>query len=192
MRVSNCDLLLVLYLQHRNNWWKQSEKGKEISCLMSIITSLEIDHCCFQRPHPYAMHVQTGVNSCPTNDWHLIFNDVPQYDLVLFCTTPIICMSIRFLFSAERFRKWAVPWHLSLSALVVLTCVCYTQPGHSFFYPRLLSWVWSSRGLWGGGGTHPGFGYPLQNGPRELWLSTRSRLEKGGLSLTQVLSAGGL
>ena len=33
----------------------------------------------------------------------------------------------------------------------------------------------------GGGGTHPGFGYPLQNGSQELWLSTRSRLEKGGL-----------
>ena len=30
----------------------------------------------------------------------------------------------------------------------------------------------------GGGGTHPGFGYPLQNGPRELWLSTQSKLEK--------------
>ena len=45
----------------------------------------------------------------------------------------------------------------------------------------------------GGGGalTLPGFGYPLQNGPQELWLSTRARLEKGGLSLTQVLSEGG-
>ena len=32
-----------------------------------------------------------------------------------------------------------------------------------------------------GGGTPPGFGYPLQKGPRELWLSTRSRLEKGGV-----------
>ena len=32
----------------------------------------------------------------------------------------------------------------------------------------------------GGGGTHTGFGYPLQNSPRELWLSTRSRPEKGG------------
>ena len=32
----------------------------------------------------------------------------------------------------------------------------------------------------GGGGTHPGFGYPLQNGPRELWLSTWSKLEKKG------------
>ena len=42
----------------------------------------------------------------------------------------------------------------------------------------------------GGGGTHPGFGYPLQNGPQELWLSTQSRLEKE-LSLTQVLSEGG-
>ena len=42
----------------------------------------------------------------------------------------------------------------------------------------------------GGGGTHPGFWYPLQNRPRELWLSTRSKLEKGGLSLTQVLSEG--
>ena len=41
------------------------------------------------------------------------------------------------------------------------------------------------------GGTHPGFGYPLQNGPRELWLSTQSRLEKGGLSLTQVLWEAG-
>ena len=44
----------------------------------------------------------------------------------------------------------------------------------------------------GGGGTHPGFRYPLQNGPRELWLSMRSWLGKGGLSLTQVLLEGGL
>ena len=39
-----------------------------------------------------------------------------------------------------------------------------------------------------GGGTHPGSGYQLQIGSRELWLSMQSRLEKGGLSLTQVLS----
>ena len=44
----------------------------------------------------------------------------------------------------------------------------------------------------GGGGTHPGFGYPLQNGPQELWLSMQSMLEKGGLSLTLVLSEWGL
>ena len=44
----------------------------------------------------------------------------------------------------------------------------------------------------GGGGTHPGFGYPLQNGPRELGLSMWSRIEKGGLSLTQKLSEGRL
>ena len=31
-----------------------------------------------------------------------------------------------------------------------------------------------------GGGTHPDFRYPLQNRPRELWLSTWSMLEKGG------------
>ena len=46
-------------------------------------------------------------------------------------------------------------------------------------------------GGWGGG-THPGFGYPLQNGQRELWLSVLSSLEKEGLSLTQVLSEEGL
>ena len=39
----------------------------------------------------------------------------------------------------------------------------------------------------GGGGIHPVFWYLPQNRPQELWLSTRSRLEKGGLSLTQVL-----
>ena len=39
----------------------------------------------------------------------------------------------------------------------------------------------------GGGGTHPGFGYPLQNGPRELWLSMWSRLEKGGRSDSRTL-----
>ena len=33
-------------------------------------------------------------------------------------------------------------------------------------------------------GTHPSFGYPLQNGARELCLSPWSRLEKGGLSLS--------
>ena len=38
----------------------------------------------------------------------------------------------------------------------------------------------------GGGGTHPGFGYPLQNS-----RSCGCRLEKGGLSLTQELSGGG-
>ena len=32
----------------------------------------------------------------------------------------------------------------------------------------------------GGGGTHPGFGYALENGALELWLSTQSRLEKRG------------
>ena len=36
----------------------------------------------------------------------------------------------------------------------------------------------------GGGGTHPGFGYPQQQGSRELWLSMQSRQENGGLSLT--------
>ena len=36
----------------------------------------------------------------------------------------------------------------------------------------------------GGGGTYPGFGYSLQNRPQELWLSTRSRLEKGGGAVT--------
>ena len=61
-------------------------------------------------------------------------------------------------------------------------------------------WTWLSQeivttdqpgtpGDGGGGGTHPGFGYPLENGPRKLWLSTWSRLGKGELSLTQV---GGL
>ena len=35
----------------------------------------------------------------------------------------------------------------------------------------------------GGGVTHPSCGYPLQNRPQELWLSTRTRLEKRG---TQV------
>ena len=42
------------------------------------------------------------------------------------------------------------------------------------------------------GGTHPGFGYPLQNRPRDLRLSTRSRPEKERLSLTQELPGGGL
>ena len=37
----------------------------------------------------------------------------------------------------------------------------------------------------GGGGTHPGFGYPLKNGPQELWLSMRSRLEKKGGGLLE-------
>ena len=36
------------------------------------------------------------------------------------------------------------------------------------------------QGSSGGGGTYSGFGYLLQNGPRELWLSTQSRLEKRG------------
>ena len=44
----------------------------------------------------------------------------------------------------------------------------------------------------GGGVTHPVFEYPIQNGSRELLLSIRSRLEKGGLSLTQELTEGGL
>ena len=44
---------------------------------------------------------------------------------------------------------------------------------------------WDESPAEGGGGTHPGFGYPLQNRPRELWLSMRSRLEKSRLS--QVL-----
>ena len=41
--------------------------------------------------------------------------------------------------------------------------------------------VLSPRGAGGGGGgTHPGFGYPQQNGSRELWLSMRSRQRKRG------------
>ena len=39
----------------------------------------------------------------------------------------------------------------------------------------------------GGGGTHPGFGCPLENVTQKLLLSMRSMLEKRGLSLTQVL-----
>ena len=49
--------------------------------------------------------------------------------------------------------------------------------------PGIVSALWvegRSVGYDRGGGTDPNFGYPLENGPRELLLS----LEKGGMSLT--------
>ena len=72
------------------------------------------------------------------------------------------------------------PKYLQITSQCELCACCVSlceSPLHGGMWPRE-----------GGGCTHPGSGYQLQIGPRELWLSMQSRLEKGGLSLTQVLS----
>ena len=45
----------------------------------------------------------------------------------------------------------------------------------------------------GGGGTHPGFRQPLQNGAQELWLSMCYRLggKKGGVTNQRIFKKGG-